>query len=689
MAAIGAVLLFESHCQAVKWTAMFYLAADDSLDYGLYRQAWEDMGELAKCAGNDQLNIVVQLDAPQGCARYLMTQGGPRIMAWLGRVNSGSDTVLADFGRWAVECYPAEKYLVVIWGHGYGWSRKSKYIGYDRYSHDQISIASGEMKRGLGSISESIGGPIDLLVLDACLMQSVEVLSETGGICRVVLGSQSPLPMDGLPYDRVFPLMSGDQTARELARDLVAACRDYYRDGPEMTVSAVDVDSLRGWSKNLKSFFDGLIAAGLTGCIDTLAVADSVIRFPPLSSFDLVGMLSLMKGRLSGPYSDAAGQLISGLPVLAAYTNSPDSSVISGISAWYPGSISGFYSSWGLYSGLEWPHTSGWDAFVFRSLGLSDTFCASPSNLRNEERSGPLYRLSWDESRDVSGIFGYQLRALHGLETVMDDRASARDTTDWYRNGFIWQQVDGSDGRYYSQGGSMTRREPVFLDTIGGLSWITTGYRGTLSLELSEDTLGPWDTVYTAAIYSDSSIQQHGLLLGQGYRWMRFRWTPESSGWVTVDDICSFKSDSQTAFPVIMGVTSQMASCNGGQPCQFQLRAIDNCGNASGWGRGVTCLPTSFSHPITWPNPGRGLIKLSFSAASRDVPRVRVFNIIGQAVSEMSLQSASNPGLSEVTEYVFSWDTKENNRRGLPNGVYIYRISAGDVTTTGKTVLIK
>jgi hypothetical protein len=100
-------------------------------------------------------------------------------------------------------------------------------------------------------------------------------------------------------------------------------------------------------------------------------------------------------------------------------------------------------------------------------------------------------------------------------------------------------------------------------------------------------------------------------------------------------------------------------------------------------------LPTSFSHPITWPNPGRGLIKLSFSAASRDVPRVRVFNIIGQAVSEMSLQSASNPGLSEVTEYVFSWDTKENNRRGLPNGVYIYRISAGDVTTTGKTVLIK
>ena len=50
--------------------------------------------------------------------------------------NTGSDDTgdwrtLASFGHWAATCYPAEHYLVVVSGHGKGWSEYEDASGQD------------------------------------------------------------------------------------------------------------------------------------------------------------------------------------------------------------------------------------------------------------------------------------------------------------------------------------------------------------------------------------------------------------------------------------------------------------------------------------------------------------------------------------------------------------------------------
>ncbi len=104
-----------------KWTVMVWMAGDNNLeDFGGL-----DLKEMKQVGSNDDLNIVVQFDrmSDQNTRRYYVQQGTSAeadVVQELGPTNTGDPAVATGFFTWAIQTYPAEHYLAVLWNHGSG-----------------------------------------------------------------------------------------------------------------------------------------------------------------------------------------------------------------------------------------------------------------------------------------------------------------------------------------------------------------------------------------------------------------------------------------------------------------------------------------------------------------------------------------------------------------------------------------
>lgn len=88
-------------------------------------------------------------------------------------------------------------------------------------------------------------------------------------------------------------------------------------------------------------------------------------------------------------------------------------------------------------------------------------------------------------------------------------------------------------------------------------------------------------------------------------------------------------------------------------------------------------LPDDFALAQNYPNPFNPTATIGFSLPVRSEWELRVFNVLGQTVSEFS--GIADAGVHEVE---FSGD-------GHASGVYFYKLTAGDFTDTRKMMLLK
>ena len=107
-----------------------------------------------------------------------------------------------DFMKWAMQEYPSEYYMVIIWGHGQGWTsvqEGSTYGGLGRSEGlNYIDIPS--LRKSLSEVSSWRGRPIEVFASDACLMESVEDVTELAGSADYVCGSEDIESYAGFPY---------------------------------------------------------------------------------------------------------------------------------------------------------------------------------------------------------------------------------------------------------------------------------------------------------------------------------------------------------------------------------------------------------------------------------------------------------------------------------------------------------
>ena len=285
-----------------KWTFMVYMAGDNNLDGAALR----DIAEMARAGSTKDVNILVQLDRIEDnlTRRFRITQGGgfkKDCIESFGDTNTGDPQILYDFVKWAADNYPADRYALILWNHGSGWweDAKSRAAGSAakkprrrlfrqpvRYPvpQEQLNLPAPQEHRSicyddtsggdaldnrelrivLAGICALLGRKIDLLGMDACLMNMVEVAYQLRESVNVIVGSEIEEPFDGWPYAEILTRLTARprQDAAALARWIVRSYLLSYKGKDEtVTQSALDVSRIGEMTAKVDALSASLLAA--------------------------------------------------------------------------------------------------------------------------------------------------------------------------------------------------------------------------------------------------------------------------------------------------------------------------------------------------------------------------------------------------------------------------------------------
>lgn len=233
-----------------KWTVMVYMNGKSNVE----QFALADMNELESVGSTDTVNVVVELGRMRGqdgdtaadgdwtgSRRYLVQKDedpslitSPVLME-MKNTDMGDYKSAVDFVRWAKEKFPAKRYMLVIWDHGWGWidpgkgsAWKTKEISIRSISHDFETgnyIKTVEM----GKLLREAGG-VDVYASMACFMQMMEVAYEIKDHARVIVGSEEVIQLPSFDFGAILSSLSADPSAlpEKAGEILVDTFHDLY-----------------------------------------------------------------------------------------------------------------------------------------------------------------------------------------------------------------------------------------------------------------------------------------------------------------------------------------------------------------------------------------------------------------------------------------------------------------------------
>ena len=222
VSASGAAAAAGGPKPAQKWTFMVYIAGDNNLEPYVTTDIEDELGY-----SNDDINVVVLADRTPGYddaagdwTQTLLFYVTPGMTAtpenaledW-GERNTGDPQTLIDFVQWTKANYPAERYALIFWDHGWGW-RPYQAI-WDETDDDTLD--QHEIATAMDTL-----GPIDLVGYDACEMQMIEVHATWRPYAQAFVGSQEDEWYDGMEFEIALPALQAnpDMTAEQLAVEL-------------------------------------------------------------------------------------------------------------------------------------------------------------------------------------------------------------------------------------------------------------------------------------------------------------------------------------------------------------------------------------------------------------------------------------------------------------------------------------
>ncbi|WP_420631249.1 clostripain-related cysteine peptidase [Candidatus Leptofilum sp.] len=204
------------------WTVMLYQDADDKI---LEQDIFLDLNEAERVGSSDNVQIVAQLDRFAGgfagdgnwstARRYYVTRDtdlqtiNSELIEDLGEVNMADPQTLVDFAVWAIENYPADKYVLIMSDHGIGWpggwSDPAPSVPADRSLPITAALGNDlylmEIDQALAEIRAITGvDQFELIGMDACLMGGIEIFAALAPHARYAVASQEVEPALGWAY---------------------------------------------------------------------------------------------------------------------------------------------------------------------------------------------------------------------------------------------------------------------------------------------------------------------------------------------------------------------------------------------------------------------------------------------------------------------------------------------------------
>ncbi|MCF7900139.1 hypothetical protein K9K77_01385 [Candidatus Babeliales bacterium] len=292
--------------QSHKTTIIVYVAADNDLDYFARR----NIEQMKKVGSNQNLTIAVQLDrygAHEHTKRLLIEknviyQVNADDITAQQKLNSGNAQTLIDCCAWAIESFPADHYVLVLWNHGIGivdfikgkstnaselfvfnphnhmleLNRSIEFLHYletkdtkrdprgvcfsDTYgsylTNEKLDYALNEIKK-----SSLKGKNFAIIGFDACLMAMVEVAELIAPYADYMVASEEVELGTGWPYDQVLKIFESQAlTPEQFATHIVTKYADNYNAiTKDFTMSAIDLKQIDPLIINTKKITNTLI----------------------------------------------------------------------------------------------------------------------------------------------------------------------------------------------------------------------------------------------------------------------------------------------------------------------------------------------------------------------------------------------------------------------------------------------
>ena len=450
------LLLVSTVLFSKDWTILVYMASDN----GLYEYALEDIEEMENSNFGSKVNLIVQIDGAEwaddsDAYRYKIgyhPEEGiqSRKIASLGEINSGSYQTLRSFVDWGFDKYSSDHKALVVWSHGDGWAKgdiSEKWVGSDSESNSAISMSRHEMQKALKNTQ------VDILIYDACTLQSVENLEELVGYSDYIIGSEETVSAKGFPYTEMLDYWVTEDNMDSLAVNISKIYVEAYRPGNshnpgyslrKTTCSTVKMSEWPSFSNDLTAFF--VKWSGSTELFrDT---RDNIYEFNHLDlDVDIMELLTELRSR--NPNSELAEDCTTLLESLHRTFIGYDSSAfgyrVGTATIWFPDRRSSFVNMWDVYNDLYFSN-KGYSYFLNRYLTPDDTppldFELERVNTINET----LY-LSWQDIPDPDTLnYTVYLEFADGTSQYVEDIYSNTAEIDVLQSGFVMVSATDRSG---------------------------------------------------------------------------------------------------------------------------------------------------------------------------------------------------------------------------------------------------
>lgn len=239
--------------ESPSWTVIVHLCGDNNLE----PWAVADLEEMEKIGSKNGVNIVVLMDTFSyfdcGAHWYYIEPGSDHVDVESdrndcdcdeicggcpGELNMASGAVLQYTVKTAVEEYPADKYMVVLWNHGGGWkgvcyddsSELLNGVYTDRLSTNETADALAAVEKEITTTGIDTDFELTMLSYDACLNGMIEVVYENRNVAKYMTASITLIPVQGYPYDKVLENLTKLPRLSdvEFGKKIVDAYVEYY-----------------------------------------------------------------------------------------------------------------------------------------------------------------------------------------------------------------------------------------------------------------------------------------------------------------------------------------------------------------------------------------------------------------------------------------------------------------------------
>ncbi|MDD3187828.1 MAG: clostripain-related cysteine peptidase [Bacilli bacterium] len=193
-----------------KWTILIYADGNNEMEEIIYKS----LLACEKIGSSNDINVVVQIGKLgnyktdeknnwSGVRRYYVENGHSNLIEDLDKTNLADPNTLYNFIKWGYENYKAEQFMLILSDHG------GEFIGCftDESLSEPYLMGIPEMIQAINAIRTNLGYIIDVLVMDMCYMNCVEIIYELGQnenpAVKSVVNYMDSAAYEGLNYEKL------------------------------------------------------------------------------------------------------------------------------------------------------------------------------------------------------------------------------------------------------------------------------------------------------------------------------------------------------------------------------------------------------------------------------------------------------------------------------------------------------